>query len=371
MNRLVFLLTIFTTTLLLAACTDSTSQDAEEEENNTEETEQEEKPDKSEEKEAEKEQEPSRPYEALEPSEDAKPLKEKLSEDELTNMPKSQRNGVDNPERAVSAGDMLVKDAEDNTDGPLKNNRLVAFYGHPNSENMGILGEMEPEAFMEKLKEQTQAYSDADPERPAIPTIELITTAAQREPGPDGKYYRMTPEEEIEKYSELAKENNALLLLDIQLGTDSVMNQVKLIEKYLKEPHVHLAIDTEFRVGEGEVPGEDLGQVDGEEVQEAVEYLSKIVEENNLPDKFVLLHQFTDGVLTNKDAVQPTDNVQVALNFDGWGNSVDKQTLYRKFVRDDTSQYGGFKIFYNKDEPVMDPEDVVKLDPGPAIVNYQ
>ncbi|MFG6115825.1 hypothetical protein ACGTN9_11580 [Halobacillus sp. MO56] len=369
MKRLPFLLFILTTTLLLTACSDSPSQDKEEEKNSTKETEQEEPTDKS--KEDKKEQEPSKPYKALQPSEDAKPLKEKLSEKELKNMPKAQTDGVDNPKRSVPVGQMLVKGAADQTDGPLKNNRIVAFYGHPNSENMGILGEMEPEAMMKKLKKQTQAYSDADPERPAIPTIELITTVAQRDPGPHGKYYRMTPEEDIEKYAKLAEKNNALLLLDIQLGTDSVMNQVKLIEKWLKLPHVHLAIDTEFRVEEGEVPGEDLGQVNGKEVQKAVEYLSRIIEENDLPDKFVLVHQFTDGVLTNKDAVQPTDNVEVALNVDGWGNYIDKQTLYRKFVRDDTSQYGGFKIFYKKDEPVLKPMDVVKLDPGPAVINYQ
>lgn len=370
MKKRSFLVSSMTVMLLLAACSDSNTQEAEDEKNNTEETKQNETKDTSKKKD-EDEKKSSQPYKALQPSEDAKPLKQKLSEKELKNMPESQTDGVDNPKRSVPVGQMLVKGADDQTDGPLKNNRLVAFYGHPNSENMGILGEMEPEAMMEKLKKQTQAYSDADPERPAIPTIELITTVAQREPGPNDKFYRMTPEEDIEKYAKLAEKNNALLLLDIQLGTDSVMNQVKLIEKWLKLPYVHLAIDTEFRVEEGEVPGEDLGQVDGKEVQKAVEYLSRIVEKNDLPDKFVLIHQFTDGVLTNKDAVQPTDNVEVALNFDGWGASRDKQTLYRKFVRDDTSQYGGFKIFYKKDEPVLKPMDVVKLDPGPAIVNYQ
>ncbi|MGP4059591.1 hypothetical protein [Halobacillus sp. H74] len=85
----------------------------------------------------------------------------------------------------------------------------------------------------------------------------------------------------------------------------------------------------------------------------------------------MLVHQFTEHVLTNKEAIQPTENVEVALNFDGWGSSVDKMALYKKYVRDKPSQYGGFKIFYDKDEPVMTPEQVVKLDPSPAIVNYQ
>ncbi|SEH51021.1 hypothetical protein SAMN05192559_101912 [Halobacillus karajensis] len=349
--------------IALGACSQSsTTEDNEKEsppfeKNDSKQKEGSEEPDKSE----------VQPFQPLKPSEDAVALEDRLSEEEQQ-MPNAQ--GGDG-ERSVPVGETLADGVKDPSDGPLKNHRLIAYYGTPQSENMGILGQMDPEAFMEKLKEQTQAYSDADPDRPAVPTVELITTMAQNEPGPDGNYVRMTSEENIQTYVKLAEEHDALVLLDIQLGTDTIMEQVKKIEKWLKYPHVHLAIDTEFHVEEGEKPGQDLGQVDGEEVQEAVEYLSTLTKKNNLPDKFVLVHQFTDAALTNKEAIEPTDNVEVALNFDGWGASTDKQTLYRKFVRDEPNQYGGFKIFYEKDEPVMKPEDVLKMDPSPAIVNYQ
>ncbi|MGP4060648.1 hypothetical protein [Halobacillus sp. H74] len=364
MKKSFLLLLLVIITLFLGGCTEtsSTNKDEKEEKTNTEE-------DSAQNKET-TEKKHEQPYKALEPSEDAEQLRETLSEEEQKNMPSAEAHGGDR-ERMVPAGQTLVKGADDQTDGPLKNHRLVAYYGHPNSENMGILGEMKPDALMEKLKEQTQAYSNADPSRPAIPTIELITTVAQRNPGPEGKYYHMTPEDDIDKYAKLAKENNALLMLDVQLGTDSVLNQVKLIEKWLKLPYVHLAIDTEFHVSEGETPGVDLGQVDGAEVQKAVEYLSKLVEKHNLPDKIVLVHQFMDEAVTNKQAIQSTGNIEVALNYDGWGPSATKMSLYRKFVRNEASQYGGFKIFYNKDEPVMSPEEVLKLDPAPAIINYQ
>ncbi|MGP4059590.1 hypothetical protein [Halobacillus sp. H74] len=195
------------------------------------------------------------PYQTLEPSEDAVPLKEKLSEEELTNMPEQELALGGDPERAVPAGETLAKDMEDKTNGPLKDHRLVAYYGTPLSENMGILGTMEPEELMKQLKEQAQAYSNADPKRPAIPTIELITTMAQRDPGPDGTYVSKLSDEKIKEYVKLAEKHDALVLLDIQLGTDTVMNQVKSIEKWLKHPNVHLAIDTEFQVEEGQVPG--------------------------------------------------------------------------------------------------------------------
>src|SRR5690606_37287649 len=130
------------------------------------------KKDKKEEAEKVEEKKPPQPYKPLEPAGDATPLKDKVSEEELEQMPQAESYGDDRT-RMVEVGETLVKDAEDQTDGPLKNHRLVAYYGHPNSTNMGILGELEPEQFMEKLKEQTQAYSDADPSRPAVPMIEL------------------------------------------------------------------------------------------------------------------------------------------------------------------------------------------------------
>ncbi|KLV27693.1 hypothetical protein ABW02_06000 [Niallia circulans] len=367
MKRLALLFSGVLLVVLLISCSKNTPTIKETEQHDEEQT-QEEKT--SSEKKAIEEENPPPSYKPLEPTEGASPLDEKVAEEEIEKMPRAEARGED-PTRMVPLGETLVKGADDQTDGPLKNHRLIAYYGHPNSTKMGILGEMEPDELMAKLKEQTQAYSDADPSRPAVPMIELISTVAQRDPGTDGKYYHPTSPEQIDEYSTLAEENNALLMLDVQLGTDSVLNQVKLLEKWLKLPHVHLAIDTEFHVKEGQTPGVNLGQVDGAEVQEAVQYLTEMVKENNLPDKIVLVHQFMDEALTNKEAIKPTENVEVALNYDGWGDSNTKMALYRKFVRNEAVQYGGFKIFYNKDKPVLSPEEVLKLDPSPAIINYQ
>lgn len=384
MKKLWLLLVAAVVAVTLAACSDKTAssdngeedkseqQDEEKKEEKAENEDKESKEDKGPEKEEkeEKEEEPVQPFEPLKPSDDAKPLEETMTKEELEKMPVVEAHGEDRT-RKTPVGETLIGGKSDDTDGLLKNYRLVAYYGHPQSTNMGILGEMEPEALMTKLKEQTQAYSDADPSHPAVPMIELISTVAQRDPGPEGLYYHRTSEKDIEKYAKLAKKHNALLMLDVQLGRDTPLNQVKSLEKWLKLPYVHVAIDTEFHVAEGETPGIDLGSVNGAAIQEAVEYVDNLVEEENLPDKVVLVHQFTDKAVTNKQAIKPTANVEVALNFDGYGDSSTKMSLYRKFVRNDAVQYGGFKIFYKKDQPIMSAADVLKLDPNPAIINYQ
>ena len=304
-------------------------------------------------------QQPEKPYAAIPPPPDAEPLRAKQSTESTTTK------------RSVEVGRALAAGKRDRSGGPLKDHRMVAFYGTPISDQMGILGEYEPQELMRRLKKQTREYSAADPRRPAIPTIELIASVAQRDPGPEGLHVAPTPKEEIERYADLADEHDALLLLDVQLGGDSVMNEVKRLEPFLKRDNVHLAIDTEYSVEPGQVPGIDLGTVDGSDIQRAVRYMDRLAQENDLPPKVVVVHQFESGIVTNKQLIKPTDNVEVALNADGFGAPADKLAKYRVLVRQDPIQYGGFKLFYRQDDPLLSPERVVRMDPAPAVVNYQ
>ena len=272
----------------------------------------------------------------------------------------------------VPVGDALAAGAEDPSTGPLQTNRLVTFYGNPRSAQMGILGEYaDPETMMEQLKQQTLAYSAIDPERPAVPTIELIASTAQRDPGPDGNYLGRLSTEEIEQYAQLAEENGALLLLDIQIGQSTIPDEIEYLRPFLERPYVHLAIDTEYSVEPGQVPGVDLGSVDGSEIQDAIESLTRMVDEQNIPDKVVVVHQFTTAAITNKQLISPTRNVEVVLNADGFGSPENKISKYNALVSGEPIQYGGFKLFYSQDPVLLSPEQVLQLDPVPAVVNYQ
>lgn len=268
--------------------------------------------------------------------------------------------------------DTLVAGAEDRTGGPLVDKRLVTFYGHPFSEQMGILGQFEPQEAVSKLKEQAQAYTDADPDRPAICGIELIASVAQPEPGPDGLYLTRTPRSEIEKYARAAKRNDCLLLLDIQIGYSTIADEIEALKPFLKRPYVHLAIDPEYDMDPGEVPGQQFGNSSGEEIMQAAQTLSKIVEEKDLPPKILVIHQFRDDMITNKPAIQPVDNIEMVLHADGFGSPSDKYEKYDLLVRQEPIQYGGFKLFYNQDVPLLTPMQVLSdLNPKPAVISYQ
>lgn len=310
------------------------------------------------------------PFVAIAPAKDAKPLDTNYSEQVRKNMPVVEAHGG-STKRSEPLGQMLLNGKKDLTNGPLKNHRLVAFYGTPLSKKMGVLGQSSPQEMMKQLKAQAAAYSNLDPAHPAIPTIELIATSAQRTPGPDGLYVLKLPTHIIDTYAKLAKENHAMLLLDIQLGRASVMHGVKAIAPYLKLPYVDLAIDTEYHVGKGEIPGKDLGHIDGADIQKAIDYVDKIVREYNLPDKVVVVHQFAGKIINHKNLIHPTKHVEVVLNFDGFGRSAVKMAAYGKLVRKQPIQYGGFKLFYKADDPLLTPKQVLQLDPAPAVVDYE
>ena len=294
--------------------------------------------------------------------------------EEAAGEPEKPYRAIPPPPEAGTAGQpesALVAGAEDLSDGPLKENRLVAYYGTPQSEYMGVLGESDPETMMAQLKEQTAAYSAADPSRPAVPTVELIVSIAQRDPGPDGIYLSRMPHETIEQYARLAEENGALLMLDVQIGLSTLPYEINAILPFLERPNVHLAIDTEYAVAPGQVPGVDLGGVSGYDIQEVVEFLDRLVEEKNLPDKVVVVHQFESGIVFDKEAIKPTENVQVVLHADGFGAPENKISKYDLLVAGEPIQYGGFKVFYTQDAPVLSPEDVLSLNPSPVVISYQ
>ena len=119
------------------------------------------------------------------------------------------------------------------------------------------------------------------------------------------------------------------------------------------------------------MPGTVIGEVDGSRVQGAVEMLSQIVQEKGLPSKVLIVHQFEEDMITNKDLITPLPGVDVVLDMDGFGGPNAKLQNYALFVQDQLIEYGGIKLFYKQDDPVLTPDEIVALDPPALVVIYQ
>lgn len=254
--------------------------------------------------------------------------------------------------------------------------RIVAYYGNLYSKKMGILGEYPPKELWRRLNVEVEAWKKIDPNTPVQPAIHYIAVVAQGIPMKDGKYCKRMPAAQIDSALAIAKMGNAIVFLDVQVAQSNVQNEVPLLEKYLKMPQVHLAIDPEFSMKEGNIPGHKIGTMDATDVNFCSQYLAKLVKENNLPPKILIVHRFTQGMVRNYKNIALHPEVQVVMNMDGWGEPVLKRSTYLLYIYHEPVQFTGFKLFYKNDlkKPphyMLTPPDLMKLKPQPIYIQYQ
>lgn len=236
---------------------------------------------------------------------------------------------------------------------------------------MGILGEYDKETLLALLQEQAAAYEAVDPNTRNILAFEIIATVAQPWPGDDGTYVLYTGDEWIGEYVDFATANGLDVILDLQIGHNSIANEIDRVRHWLALPNVHVALDPEFSTGPDRIPGEFIGEVDGHDVNTAIKMVSDIVAEYNLPSKIVMVHQFETEMIYNKDVIVTRPGVDFVLDMDGFGSPGPKLENYDIFVRQQLIEYGGIKMFYQQDDPLLDPATIVSLDPAPLVVIYQ
>jgi hypothetical protein len=248
---------------------------------------------------------------------------------------------------------------------------VVSYYGNPLSKRMGILGEVNPDSMLARLKRQAAAYQRADSTVHVLPALELIATVAQGSPGRDGKYRLRMPDALVDKVAGWAEREGYLLILDIQVGHSDVTSELKPLIPWLRKPNVHLALDPEFAMKNGKKPGTVIGTLDAAQVNVAVDTLARLVSEYQLPPKMLIVHRFTRPMLTNRAQIRLDPRVQLVIDMDGFGAPHLKRSSYQHYVEDEAVQFTGFKLFYKNDKPILTPEQVLGLTPRPVFVMYQ
>jgi hypothetical protein len=262
-------------------------------------------------------------------------------------------------------------------DGLLPHNRVISYYGHPNDARMGILGEYTKEDLLAHLQEIGTQYEVADPTRPVVLAFEIIATVAQDHPAQDDTYLAWTDDELIREYVDFATANGVHVILDLQIGLDTIEHQIESVRHWLELPNVHVALDPEFSMKANEtvprdrVPGTFIGEVSGHEVNTAIQMVAAIVAEKQLPSKILIVHQFENEMIYYKDVITPLPGVDFVLDMDGFGGKDAKIGNYGVYVNQELIQYGGIKLFFRQDDPLMTPEEVVALEPSPLVVIYQ
>ncbi len=276
-----------------------------------------------------------------------------------------------------TTGRWPVKHDYPRTGAILPFNRVIAYYGNLYSKQMGALGEFPKQDMLQRLQNEVKRWTEADSTMPAIPALHYIAVTAQQEPGKAGKYRLRMPFHQIDTVINWAKEINALVFIDIQVGLSTIQQELPEFEKYLSLPNVHLGIDPEFSMKGGNRPGTVIGTYDAADINYVSNYLADIVKKNNLPPKILVVHRFTGPMVTNYKNIKLQPEVQIVMDMDGWGIPAKKVNTYRQFIYPQPVQFAGFKIFYKNDtkksgmEKEMQPQDVLKLTPKPVYIQYQ
>ena len=216
-------------------------------------------------------------------------------------------------------------------------------------------------------------------EIPRLNDYELVEVEIEADADDDWQY----PDSEIDKVLAMAAKiparpagRNAIVFLDLQVGFSNVQTELPLLSKYLKLPNVHLGIDPEFSMKTGIRPGKVVGTLDATDINFAANYLAEIVRENNLPPKILVIHRYTEKMVTNYQEIKPLPEVQIVMNMDGWGGAAKKIGTYTHFIYPEPVQFTGFKLFYKNGvlspgTDIMTPESLLKLNPQPIYIQYQ
>jgi hypothetical protein len=269
-----------------------------------------------------------------------------------------------------------VKTVYPNEGALLPFHRIVAYYGNFYSKRMGALGQYSTDEVISRLGNEVKKWQAADPNTPVIPAVDYIAVVAQGKPGKDGMYRARMPADQIQKAIDLGKKLNGLTFLDIQIGLSTVQSEVPLLDSYLALPDVHLAIDPEFATKNSGLPGKKIGSLDASDINFAANHLAEIVRKNNLPPKILVIHRFTQHMITNYKEIKPLPEVQIVIDMDGWGSQTKKQGTYQDWIAGQPVQFTGFKLFYQNDlkspsTGLYTPAELMKFTPQPLFILYQ
>ena len=283
--------------------------------------------------------------------------------------------------RAIRAGrrqDGFPKTTSTLPGALLPKTRIVAYYGNPLSKRMGVLGEYEVDEMLRRLDVEVARWRKADPATPVKPALHLVAVTAQGAPGRDGKYRLRMDSTLIEKVYGWAKRKDALLFLDVQVGWSTLPEELPRLARFLSRPDVHLGIDPEFSMHgsrTGVVPGRKIGTFDAKDVNYAIRMLADLSAKQQLPPKVLVVHRFTQGMVTNASQIRLDPHVQVVMDMDGWGQPWLKFDSYTDYIVAEPVQFTGFKLFFHNDTKkggaLLTPAELIQLVPAPLYIQYQ
>jgi hypothetical protein len=254
----------------------------------------------------------------------------------------------------------------------LATRRIVSYYGLPGTNPRGVLGALSRPDLVGALDQRKREYERVG-RKPVQQAIEFVTTTAITDPGEDGLYRVRADPGLVQEYVDLTAARGFLFFADIQPGRSSVESEIEAIRAHLELPHVHLALDPEYRMSSTQIPGEEIGEMRADEISAVVRLLSEVAQRTG-HQKVLVVHQFTPAMLPDRGAIEGSPWVDIVLVMDGIepANRNAKVDSYRRLVRDRGLGFSGIKLYYTEEaNALLSPGSAMELAPPPDLVIYQ
>ncbi|MEK7603375.1 MAG: hypothetical protein AAB459_03995, partial [Patescibacteria group bacterium] len=206
-----------------------------------------------------------------------------------------------------------------------------------------------------------------------IATLEIIASVASVGPTENGDYSQEVHINSLMPWIVAAKDQKMYIVLDLQPGRVSFLDQARHYESLLLYEHVGLALDPEWRLQPNQVHLKQIGQVGAVEVNMVSLWLSEFVKKHNLPQKLFILHQFRQDMLPDREQIITSyPELSYVFHIDGQGSQPAKDDTYRNLtIVPPPTAYFGWKNFYQKDIGLRSPEATMAVQPTPWFITYQ
>jgi hypothetical protein len=138
---------------------------------------------------------------------------------------------------------------------------------------------------------------------------------------------------------------------------------VRRYERFLREPDVGLALDPEWSMRPGQVPGETIGSTDAATINRVSGYLNGLVTRaacrRSCSSSTSSRRRWCGtGPRSSRAAAWP-----ITFHIDGFGGQFAKRSKYRQ-LRVRKPFFNGFKLFFDEDRDMLTPREVLALRPG-------
>lgn len=273
--------------------------------------------------------------------------------------------------------------------------RLVGFYGNPAGAALGAMGQVTPEEALDLMTNGgvlTGYVSSGCFPSPCqgtvppglldgyaadgahvVPLFNYIGSVAQPRCGT-----ALFPIEDFQDGIDLAGQEGGYVVFDLQPGSQDFLSQAQFYEEALRLPYVGIGIDPEWRCGwAGQTEFDRVGTVSAAEINQVINWLADLVNAEALPQKLLVIQQFRDDMIQDRDLLVDRPEVQVVIQMDGegQGNLANKDGTWDRVTAgfEEDHWRWGWKNFFVRDHPdgPYSPEETLDRQPVPVYITYQ